>query len=134
MFTLLCALICLIAKDNLKDPIYKIGTILVLVGITYWSDWSFYGVLITLCFGIFYGQPLMQWSSYAFINAAKIISTALMHPANRFYYLTPVILSPIIVFQLLYSYTGTKGGSKYSKWAFYVIYPLHLLILALLIK
>jgi uncharacterized membrane protein YjgN (DUF898 family) len=33
---------------------------------------------------------------------------------------------------LLTLYNGARGGGKYSKWIFYVFYPAHLLIIALL--
>lgn len=132
MATLLCALMALYAYDKIEKPAIKYGIIFVLVAVTLKCDWSIYGVLIALCFGIFYGQPLLQWSSYAFVNAVKIIQTAIIHDTNRLFYMVPVIISPFLVFLVLNSYNGKRGGSKYSKWAFYAIYPVHLLILAML--
>ena len=33
---------------------------------------------------------------------------------------------------LLMLYNGERGGGKYSKWFFYIFYPAHLLIIALI--
>jgi len=41
-------------------------------------------------------------------------------------------LGVFLVVPLLMLYNGARGGGKYSKWIFYVFYPTHLLILALL--
>lgn len=45
------------------------------------------------------------------------------------YMTVPRVLSPILVILLLSLHNGTKGDSKYSKWAFYIIYPLQFLII-----
>ncbi len=75
---------------------------------------------------------------------------------NQIYYFLmisiPIIISPLIglisnnsnwyqqifhigillAIPLLKQYNGEPGGSKNSKWLFYIFYPLHLLVLGLL--
>ncbi|HWT74235.1 MAG TPA: hypothetical protein VN258_05875 [Mobilitalea sp.] len=41
-------------------------------------------------------------------------------------------LAIIFSLPILYLYNGEKGGNKFSKWGFYIFYPLHLLIIALI--
>jgi L-cystine uptake protein TcyP (sodium:dicarboxylate symporter family) len=102
---------------------FKWGLITFLVGITYWADWAIWGVLFALCFGIFYGNKQKQWISYLTVNIIKIAGTFIVVGWN-FYMIVPVVVSPILVLAILNLYNGTKGGNKYSKWSFYIIYPL----------
>jgi TraX protein. len=128
IFTLLCALLALIVYEKVDRKMFKWGLITLLVGVTYWSDWAIWGVLFALCFGIFYGNKQKQWISYLAVNSIKIIGTFIAVGWN-FYKIVPVVVSPFLVLAILNLYNGTKGGNKYSKWAFYIIYPLQFLII-----
>jgi len=126
--TLLCALCALIVFHECKDLFLKWLLIAILITVTYYTDWSFFGVLITLAFGIFYGNRKNQLIAYAVVNIIKILVTWVQHE-GIIYYMVPVIVSPLLVMGLLFLYNGKKGGEKASKWAFYIIYPLHFLII-----
>lgn len=131
MITLLCSLLALVVYNSSRPPLVKWGLILGLTGVTYWTDWSFAGVLITLAFGIFYGNRKNQFGAY---TAISLVTAAVYYfkVEGRIAGLIPVIVSPVIVMGLLGMYNGKKGAGKASKWAFYIIYPLQFLVILLI--
>jgi hypothetical protein len=129
IFTLMCGLLALIVFENIENKVFKIILILFFVAITYWADWEIFGVLFILAFGIFYGDTKKQMSAFAVLSFCRIIYTSFTDASFNLYVTVPRILSAILVILLLSLYNGTKGGTKYSKWAFYIIYPLQFLII-----
>ncbi|GKX67578.1 conjugal transfer protein TraX [Inconstantimicrobium mannanitabidum] len=129
IFTLMCGLLALIAFEKIENKPLKIILILLLILMTYQADWAIFGVLFVLAFGIFYGNPKKQMISFTILSLCKVIYGSFIDGGLNFYMIVPRVLSPIIVILLLSLYNGTKGGSKYSKWAFYVIYPLQFLVI-----
>lgn len=132
-FTLLCALLALTVYERIQMQMAKWLLILLLIGVTRWSDWSFWGVLFTLGFGIFYGDMKKQWTTYALLNIGKVIVTV-ADKGPDMAYLIPRLISPVLVFTLFWMYSGERGmrGGTFSKWAFYVIYPVHLIVIGLI--
>lgn len=128
IFTLLCGLLALLTYEKIDRKILKWVLITLLVGVTYWADWAIWGVVFVLCFGIFYGNPKKQWLAYLSANIIKIAGTIYAVGWN-YYIIVPVLVSPFMVLALLHLYNGTKGGNKYSKWAFYIIYPVQFLLI-----
>lgn len=129
IFTLMCGLLGLIVLEKIENKPLKIILILFLIAMTYWADWPIFGVLFVLAFGIFYGNPKKQVIAFAILSLCKVFYSLFIDGGLNFYLTVPRVLSPILVILLLYLYNGTKGGSKYSKWAFYIIYPLQFLII-----
>jgi hypothetical protein len=127
IFTLLCGLLALIAYEKIEKN-FKWVLVILLVGITYWADWPIWGVIFVLCFGIFYGNTKKQLAAYLLANVIKIAGVIYVGGWNL-YIIIPVLVSPFLVLTLLHLYNGTKGGNKYSKWAFYIIYPLQFLLI-----
>lgn len=128
ILTLLCALLVLCACDHIGKPALKWTVIVLLTAVTYWFDWCFWGVLITLAFHIFSGNQKKQYSAYFVVSMAKVIVNALQYNGS-IYYVIPAIISPLLVLGILYCYNGEKRGGKYSKWAFYIFYPVHFLVI-----
>ena len=129
IFTLMCGLLALIVYEKIENKPLKIILILLLTAMTYWADWAIFGVLFALAFGIFYGNLKKQMVTFAILSLCKVVYTLFVDGGLNFYMTVPRVLSPILVILLLSLYNGTKGGSKYSKWAFYIIYPLQFLII-----
>lgn len=124
IFTLLCGLLALAAQEKIRNKALRLAATALLAAATIWADWPVWGVLFILCFGLFYGDAKKQWAAYFIVNAFKIAFIAYSTGGN-FYSLVPVAVSPLLVFGLLHLYSGKKGGGRYSKWAFYIAYPLH---------
>lgn len=130
IFTLMCGLLALIAFEKIANKPLEIILVLLLLAMTYWADWAIFGVLFVLGFGIFYGDFKKQMIVFIILNLFKVVYYALFVDGISSYYLmVPRILSTILFVFILSLYNGTKGGSKYSKWAFYIIYPLQFLII-----
>jgi hypothetical protein len=128
IFTLLCGLLALIVYERVDRKLLKWFLIISLVGITFWSDWSLWGVIFVLCFGIFYGNKQKQWTAYLILNCIKV-AIIFYGVGWNYYRLVPVVISPLLVVAILNLYNGSKGGNRYTRWAFYVIYPLQFLLI-----
>ena len=123
IFTLLCGLLALIVYERVDIKLLKWLLIIILVGVTFWSDWALWGVLFVLGFGIFYGNKQKQLKAYLILNCIKI-AVIFYGVGWNYYRLIPVVVSPLLVVAILTLYNGTKGGNQYTRWAFYIIYPL----------
>lgn len=133
--TLFCALIALLVLEKVKNPVLKWMIIILLAGLTFWSDWAVWGVIFVIGFGLFYGDRKKQWIAFGIINIVKIIYTYFFICGPNPYRLTPAIVGPVLVFVMFRFYDGTRGNSKFakvSKWAFYIIYPLQFAVLGLI--
>lgn len=130
IFTLMCGLLALIVFQKIENKPIKSILIVLLVAITYWADWAIFGVLFVLVFGIFYGDFKKQMIAFVILNFCKVFYYALfVDGVSNYYMMVPRVLSTILFVLILSLYNGTKGGSKYSKWTFYIIYPLQFLII-----
>jgi len=128
--TLLVGLIALIVYDKVENKVLKWAILAMLVASTYIMDWSFFGVLIALAFGIYYGDNKKQWIAYAVVNIIRVIYLAIRY-SGSIYWIIPAVISPFIIYMLLSSYNGKRSGGPITKWAFYVIYPVHFAIIGL---
>ena len=129
IFTLMCGLLALIVFEKIENKPIKIILILLLIAISYWADWGIFGVLFVLVFGIFYGNFKRQMVSFSILSLCRVVYELFVDGGLNVYLTVPRALSPILFILLLSLYNGTKGGSEYSKWAFYIIYPLQFLII-----
>ena len=157
IYTLLLGLLALWAWDKMQNQVMKTLTVIGLCILAVFGDWAFFGVLYVLAFGINRGDFKKQIKWFSIISAIMVamssmpfifINIAMQIPAyapaiQKSLQLTGVTSVPPVYSQffqlgvflavpLLTMYNGQRGGGKYSKWVFYVFYPAHLLILALL--
>lgn len=93
------------------------------------ADWDYVAVLWILCFGLFHGQRVKQFISFAVIGI-------LLHCLPNFLdsgFPALVQLGIFLAIPLLCCYNGKRGsGGRAAKWGFYIFYPAHLLVLWLL--
>ena len=102
--------------------------VILIIFITFSSDWSCVGVMIILDM---YGnrgnlvkqmKGLMLWTSiYAIVSFLFV---------NKIYGVIQFFV--ILVYPLLKIYNGKKGNLKWLKWFFYIYYPLHLFVIGIL--
>lgn len=128
IFTLLCGLLALIVYERVDQKLLKWPLMIALVGITCWADWALWGALFILGFGIFYGDRQKQWTAYLILNCIKV-ALLFYNVGWNYYRLVPAVLSPLLVIAILNLYHGKKGGNQYTRWAFYVIYPLQFILI-----
>jgi len=157
IYTLLLGLLALWAWDKMQNKALKILIMIGLCILAIPGDWAFFGVTYVLAFGINHGDFQKQIKWFCIVSAVMvglsslpfiIMNVAMLIPAYAQVIQQSMQLSgakavpPIysqffqlgvfLVVPLLMLYNGARGGGKYSKWIFYVFYPTHLLILALL--
>lgn len=151
IFTLFFGLLVIRARHEIQNPFAKYSIIGLLFILSCFGDWGYIAPLTILTYDIFYGDVKKQAYAYTII--------ALVRPLMQANLLVS-ILSPILslsnphirsldfsswnilFFQqmgallpafLLTLYNGQKGKSNaHTKWGFYIIYPLHLLIIGII--
>ncbi len=125
IYTLFVGLLALtISKSNINIIFKAIGVILAVYA-TYYSDWRLYGVIWVLVFGLFYGNFAKQMTVFAIV---AIIRCYMYHTGNVHSF--ALQLCTLLAIPVLYLYNGERG--RKSKYGFYIFYPLHLLILAII--
>ena len=135
MWPLFLALIALMVRNSPKLKSWlKIVIIIALCGLAFLADWMLFPIIWALIFDFFRGEPKKQMLWFG-VTAIPIM---LLEPALRL--VNGYALVGWIFFQFglllaimpLSMYNGKRGKSHSSKWIFYIFYPLHLIVLALI--
>jgi len=134
IYTLLLGLISLVVWNSKKMNKYvKIMLIVMICIISIPGDWPCFAVLWILAFGINYGNFKKQMIGFSIIGAIMVSVTLLFSNASGSPWWEQLFQSGVfLAIPLLSRYNGELGGSKNSKWIFYIFYPLHLFILGLI--
>jgi len=153
IYTLFLAHIAVRSRHELKNRLLRILAIAAAIGLSSIGDWGIIGVIMVLLFDGFYGNFKKQAIAYScivlLITVMPLISVIAMAlsgvdvaeafglaQSNLFDAVisTSIIqLGQFIPLILLRFYDGRLGnGGPALKWFFYIIYPVHLLILGLL--
>jgi hypothetical protein len=136
IYTLTLGLLAIYAYDHIKNKALKW---LVIIGIGILSmpgDWMFFGIAFCLIFYIYrdsFKKQCIGIITTGIIEMLLIFLAAIVS-GNGFgmFYNMLFQLAIILSLPILYLYNGKRGGNQYTKWGFYIFYPLHLLILALI--
>lgn len=145
IFTLFLALLMLRALHEIENPVLKCFVIVCLVLISPIGDWGYTGMFMVLVFDLLRGNFTKQAIGYSVIVGImlmEVISRWIkMIGTTSFSIQTIAAQSGYVFVQMgmflpllfLYLYNGERGStSKFSKWSFYIFYPLHLVLLLLL--
>ena len=126
-FTLSFGLLVLSLIERYKN---KVSAVLIII---------LFFVLFDSIFRFEYGAYglLLMLSNYLFLNSKikgifSILSISFLNILYRIVYLgTHLQIYALSVIPIMYMYNGEKGNDKYKNW-FYYIYPVHMLVIALL--
>lgn len=132
IFTLFICFIVLLSYEKIKNKMIKWLTILFLILISDFCDWGIFAPLWVLGFYIFKEKKIAQVVAYYVITIIAIIIKIIIinnYPWNSIcIYLGLFLFIPAISI-----YNGKKGNNnKFNKWFFYIFYPMHLFIIALI--
>lgn len=109
----------------------KLPALMLIMIVSEKCDWGGSLMWFILAFEVARGNKKEQIIAYgctAFaLKLVPFIYRTIDHPETiSFSWMILGVMLPLI---LLAMYNGEKGGGKYSKWVFYVFYPLHLFII-----
>ncbi|MEG0615074.1 MAG: TraX family protein [Oscillospiraceae bacterium] len=137
IYTLFLALLALVIVHSKMPTAVKVILVVLLSIISSFGDWRCSPILWALAIDLNRGNKVKQiiWFSVAslffpaFLIFGHLILFQTFPPASQILFQFATLLAvPIILF-----YNGKKGSNKpFFKWAFYIFYPLHMLIIGLL--
>ncbi len=131
MITLFMSFLMLAATDRIKNQIIKGLTVFIFILLTAFSDWGIIGPLIVWLFYISRSDRKSQIKAYMVIVGIYLASTiAFIIQDNQLWYDGICQIGFLLVIPLLYIYNGEPGKKTLvNKWVFYLLYPLHLMII-----
>lgn len=133
-WTLFLGLLALVVWFSDIPKTAKFCLIIIICCVSYFGDWMFMGVLWVLFFGIFRGNFKKQTIAYyvvALISIAYVVIPNIYagKPIQQNFWQIGLLFPPL----LLLLYNGTRGNTNpFNKWFFYIFYPLHLAVLAII--
>ncbi len=144
IFTIFFGVLAITARRKITNPLLKTVIIFSLIIISVFGDYGVVGVLIILVFDFYYGNLKNQLFAYLVIVFSEF--GVLYFFTNPIYNLAYgnaidfqelradiVNLGYFLPAILLSFYSGKQGQrSNFSKWAFYVFYPAHLIIIGII--
>lgn len=129
LFTLLFCFLILVSMEKIKNPFLKVLAIASLILLCTVCDWTWKAPLFIILFAklkdskrklaIAYIVSWIIYFLYGLLNAPVWVV---------FYSSVGIVVSGVVMLCL---YNGKRGqwGQAFSKWFFYLFYPVHLLIL-----
>lgn len=123
----------LLNYEKIKNKTLKTIIILSLIVISSFCDWGIYVPLLILSFYIFRNDNKKKTILFIIIALAYVLSRIILITPENF---SEVCTIGIFLFiPIIKLYNGEPGEkSKFNKWFFYIIYPLHLFIIYLIQK
>lgn len=133
IFTLFLGLVALIIQDSQRfEPYVKSGLFIVICLVSMAGDWGGFAVIWIYYFSVFRYDRKEQVKSFCIISAVMIIFCVIMDASMRRWYNDLFQLGVFLAVPLLMKYNGVRKGGKAGKWFFYIFYPTHLAVLAVL--
>ena len=128
LMTLFLGLMALIALYGPWKLPLRLLAVAACMGVSYLLKWKVSGICIILLFDLLRRRPLLRFCLYILLVYAAIIMAIGGLPGMRDFwrYLVPMYCAGIVI---TFFYSGKRGHfPAFSKYFFYVWYPLHLLL------
>lgn len=130
IFTLFLACINILAWDKIStSPILKCWITGIICAISLLSDWSVCVILWALLPYKYAKEPPKMWAGFMIVALITSIVVFVSDEPGLYYYLG-IFLVPLVF--LLYN-RKKVSGNPIHKWFFYAFYPIHLLLLGLIL-
>ena len=132
MWPLACGLMMLRAANStkIKQGWSRVLIILLLCVLSFPGDWSCIASLFVLAFGTNRGSFKAQMLWMVFY--AALYATVYFFCLDKLYGIMQ--MAAVLAVPLIMMYNGQRGkkANRFSKWFFYIYYPLHLFIIGLI--
>ncbi len=134
IFTLFLSFTVLVCFDRIENSFLRFITVAVLIGISSYGDWGITAPLWVLGFYCFKGNTKKTFFYYSAIVIFWIFRATYNCIDSGYIWYYELCQLGLFMFPFMYlCYNGEKGSdSRFSKWFFYVFYPLHLFVLAVI--
>lgn len=94
------------------------------------GDWPVFDVLFCLLFFVFRENPRKKWTAFCAVALVCCLNVFYSDPWWSGLFMLGIFCVPLL---LHFFYHGKNGSKKpFHKWFFYVFYPAHLLVLAII--
>ena len=133
IFTLFVAFMTIWMWDSYQaKKSLKVLLVAAFCAISLLGDWSICAVLWALFAYIYRDNPRKKWISFYIVGAVEVhIAMFLSGSIARGLFQSGIFLVPVF---LTFFYNGKPGSRKpFHKWFFYVFYPLHLLVIHIIV-
>ena len=136
IFTLLISFLMLAVTDMIKSQVIKGMAVALFMLISVFSDWGLLGPLMVWIFYMNKENKIKQIRGYLMIICIQMICTVIFLICNtQNWYEGICQLGMFLMLLLLHFYNGEPGRrTGVNKWVFYVFYPLHLILIWLILK
>ena len=136
IFTLLISFLMLEVTDRIKSQVIKGLAVALFMLISVFADWGLLGPLMVWIFYMNRGDKTKQIRDYLMFICIQLICTVFFLICNtQNWYEGICQLGIFLVIPLLQFYNGEPGRKTVvNKWVFYVFYPLHLILIWLILK
>lgn len=130
IYTLFLSLLAIYVYDKIGNPLLRTlaGVGLCLLSLP--GDWMFFDILFTLVFWENRGNFRRQAQAFSILAVFMVFFAAAS--AGHLFYHQLFQAGIFLSLPILSLYSGERGGGRHSKWAFYIFYPAHLLVLGIL--
>ena len=129
LFTLILSLAAINVFDKVKNKLLGLFLALIPVAVSYFCDWGITAPLYAMVFFIAGKDPYKRTAFSMGLSILYIIVAVFTKSFTAVLTSLGLLLAPI----LLYFYSGERGKkSAVNKWLFYIYYPLHLSVIALI--
>lgn len=137
MYTLTLGLLAIYAYDKIKNKTLRWIVIIIIGILSLPGDWMFFGIAFCMIFYIYRDNFKKQCIGIISIGLFEMILIMVATAVTRGNLLTAVLenlfqMSIILSLPILNLYNKERGGNKVARMGFYIFYPLHLLIIALI--
>ena len=133
IFTLFLCFLILLSYEKIKNTCLKALVIFALTAVSYFSDWGIIAPLWVLTFYLYKNDTNRKTLLYCLISAMHVLSCVIFDILNSYHWYGSLWQLGVYLFvPVIFLYNG-KSGKKtaFSKWFFYIFYPLHLTILGI---
>lgn len=130
----LCLIAVHVVNSDKVEKWFILPVIIVICWLADFCDWGAEAVIYTLAFELARENRKKQVIAYGITACVFRLLPFIVILTKDISYFVPncLNLGVFLPIPLLLLYNGEKGGSKYTKWVFYIFYPAHLLLLGVI--